>query len=121
MQTHNTTSGLSGEDLFFGLGLAGIPVGIKLSSALFADLLKPVYANLKTAVTKLATKFRAEAETESPSIDAEEVAEEPLSEASDELESIAGELGEEGAEYLAIDWAASASRPPASARSPPSP
>jgi hypothetical protein len=103
IQTHNTTSGLSGE-ISFGLGLAGIPVGIKLSSALFADLLKPVYANLKTAVTKLATKFRAEAETESPSIDAEEVAEEPLSEASDELEAIGGELGEEGAEYLAIDW-----------------
>lgn len=104
IQTHNTTSGLSGE-ISFGLGLTGIPAGIVLSKKLFADLLQPVYANVKTAVTKLATRFRESAETESPEIDPEEEVEDPLADASGELEEIGGELAEEGAEYLAVDWA----------------
>lgn len=103
VQTHNTTSNLSG-DISFGLGLTGIPVGIVLTKALFGDLIKPVYANLKTAVGKLVESFKESAEVESPDIDPEEEAEGPLDEATQAEEQIGGDLGEEGAEYLAIDW-----------------
>ncbi|WP_308492223.1 hypothetical protein [Microbacterium terrisoli] len=105
IQTHNRTTALS-SNLSFGLTLTGLPAGIVLSSKLFKDLIQPVYANLKTAVNKLSTRFRENAEVEDPAIDPEEVAEDPLAEASGETETIAGDLAEEGAEYLAVDWGA---------------
>jgi hypothetical protein len=103
IQTHNTTTGLS-SDISFGLGLAGIPPSIILGRQLFSDLIQPVYNNLKTAVGKLATKFKQSAEVEDPSIDPETEAEDPLAEASGEVEDIGGELAEQGAEYLTIEW-----------------
>jgi hypothetical protein len=103
IQTHNTTTAVS-SDISFGLGLVGLPPGIVLSSKLFQDLIKPVYSNLKTAVNKLATKFKQSSEVEDPSIDPESEAEEPISEAEGEIEDIGGELAEQGAEYLAIDY-----------------
>jgi hypothetical protein len=103
IQTHNTTTAVS-SDISFGLSLVGIPPGIILSKALFGDLIKPVYSNLKTAVNGLAQKFRQASEVEGPDIDPEEVAEEPLDNASGEVGEVGGQLGEEGAEYLAIDW-----------------
>lgn len=103
IQTNNTTSNLSG-DISFGLGLAGIPAGIVLSKALFGDLIKPVYANLKTAVGKLVESFKDSAEVESPDIDPEAEAEGPLDEASGTEEEIVGDLAEEGAEYLSVEW-----------------
>ncbi|WP_125777960.1 hypothetical protein [Antribacter gilvus] len=103
IQTHNTTSNVS-ADITFGLGLTGIPAGIVLSKALFGDLIKPVYSNLKTAVGKLAETFKQEAEVTDPSIDPEDTAEDPLEEASGVEEQIGGDLAEEGAEYLTIEW-----------------
>lgn len=103
IQTHNTTTAVS-SDLSFGLTLLGIAPGLALSSKLFADLLKPVYSNLKLAVNKLSAQFKESAEVESPEIDPVEDAEEPLSEAEGEVEDIGGELAEEGAEYLTIEW-----------------
>jgi len=103
IQTHNTTSAIS-SDISFALSLAGIPPGIILSKALFQDLLKPVYSNLKLAVNKLAAKFKSSAEVEDPAIDPEEEAEEPLGEADAEVGDIGGELAEQGAEYLTVEW-----------------
>jgi hypothetical protein len=103
IQTHNTTTAVS-SDISFGLSLAGIPPGIIISKALFADLIKPVYSNLKTAVNGLAQKFRQAAEVEDPDIDPQSESEDPLDDASGEVEDVAGQLGEDGAEYLAIDW-----------------
>lgn len=103
IQTHNTTNNLSGG-IVLGVGLLSIPGGIKLTQALFADLLKPVYANLKLAVGGLVQKLRLSAEVEAPSIDPEDEVEDPLSDASADVENIAGELAEEGAEYVAVEW-----------------
>lgn len=103
IQTHNTTSNLS-RDISFGLGLLGIPPSIVLTKALFGDLLKPVYANFKTWITKMSSQFKEASQVESPEIDPEEESEEPVDDASSEVGDVGGELGEEGAEYLAIDW-----------------
>ena len=103
IQTHNTTTGL-GADLSFGLGLAGLPVGIKISSLLFKDLLKPVYSNLKTYFNKNASDIKARSEVEDPDIDPEEASEGALEDADGEIGDIGGDLGEQGAEYLAVEW-----------------
>jgi hypothetical protein len=103
IQTHNNTSNLS-SDISFGLGLAGIPPGIVLTKALFGDLIKPVYANFKTAVGKLVKSFKNNAEVEDPSIDPEGDANGPINEASNTEEAIGGDLADAGAETLAIDW-----------------
>ena len=103
IQTGNTTS-LTSRDVSFALGLIGIPGGIVLTKALFGDLLTPVYKNMKTFVTKMASKFRDSSNVEDPDIDPETESEEPLDDASGQIENVGGELGEEGAEYLAIDW-----------------
>jgi hypothetical protein len=103
VQTHNTTSGLS-RNISFGVGLLGIPPGIILTKKLFADLLKPVYQNFKTYVTKMSKQFKEASEVETPDIDPESESEGPLSDASDEIGDIGGDLAAEGAEYLAVDW-----------------
>lgn len=103
IQTHNTTTAVS-SDISFGLSLAGIPPGIIISKALFGDLIKPVYANLKTAVNGMAQKFKQSAEVEEPDIDPQSESEDPLDDASSDLEPVEGQLAEDGAEYLAIDW-----------------
>jgi hypothetical protein len=88
----------------FGLGLAGIPGGIILTKKLFADLLSPVYQNLKTYVTKMSQQFKEASEVETPDIDPEAEAEGPLEDASGQVGEIGGDLAEEGVEYLTIDW-----------------
>lgn len=103
IQTGNTTSKAS-RDLSFTLTILGIPAGIVLTKALFSDLIGPIYANMKTFVTKMAKQFQSESEVEDPAIDAEEVSEEPLEETSEEIEEIGGDLAAEGAEYLAVSW-----------------
>jgi hypothetical protein len=103
IQTHNRTSGLAAT-LSLGLGLAGLPVGIKLSSMLFQDLLKPVYANLKTYFNKNAVDTKAASEVEDPDIDPEEASEDALADADAEIGDIAGDLGEQGAKFLAVQW-----------------
>jgi hypothetical protein len=103
IQTHNTTTAVS-SDISFGLSLAGIPPGIIISKALFGDLIKPVYSNLKTAVNSLAQKFKQDAEVEDPDIDPQSESEDPLDDASGELEDVGGQLAEDGAEYLTIEW-----------------
>src|SRR5205814_1910275 len=102
IQTHNTTSGLT-RNISFGLGLLGIPPGIYLSKKLFADLLKPVYSNFKTWITKMSKQFKEASEVEDPQIDPEEESEEPADDASGEIGEVGGELAEEGAEYLTIN------------------
>lgn len=103
IQTHNTTTNLS-ADLSFGLSLAGLPPSIVIGSALFKDLIKPVYSNLKTYFNKNASDIKAQSEVEDPSIDPEAEAEDALSDAEASIEDIGGELGEQGAEYLVIEW-----------------
>ena len=103
IQTHNSTSGLS-RNMSFGLSLAGIPGGIILSEKLFGDLLKPVYSNFKTYITKMSEQFKEASEVETPDIDPEAESEEPIEDASGEIGDVTGELAEEGVEYLAIDW-----------------
>jgi hypothetical protein len=103
IQTGNTTT-LASRDLSFTLTLLGIPAGLVLTKALFSDLIGPIYANMKTFVTKMAKQFQEASEVEDPAIDAEAESEEPMTESSEEIEDIGGELAEEGAEYLAVDW-----------------
>lgn len=103
IQTHNTTSQIS-RTMSFAFGLAGIPGGIVLTKSLFADLLSPVYQNLKTYITKMSAQFKEASSVESPDIDPLEDSEGPIEDSSEEIGDIGGELAEEGAEYLAIDW-----------------
>jgi hypothetical protein len=103
IQTHNTTTNLS-ADLSFGLSLAGLPPSIVIGSKLFKDLIKPVYSNLKTYFNKNASDIKAQSEVEDPSIDPEAEAEDALSDAESSIEDIGGDLGEQGAEYLAVEW-----------------
>lgn len=103
IQTHNTTTAVSG-DISFGLSLVGLPPGIVLSGKLFKDLVKPVYSNLKTAVNKIASRFKQSSQVEDPSIDPESEVEDPIKEVDGTLENVGGDLGEEGAEFLSIEW-----------------
>lgn len=105
IQMHNTTTATS-TNLSFGLTLVGILPTAFLTKALFRDLLKPLYSNMKTLVNKLAVQFRTSAEVPVPVIDPEAVAEEPIAETDEVVEEIGGELAAEGVEYLALDWAA---------------
>ncbi|SFC24891.1 hypothetical protein SAMN05421780_10414 [Flexibacter flexilis DSM 6793] len=108
IQTGNTTS-LVSRNISFGLGLTGIPAGIVLTKALFADLIKPVYSNMRTFVTKMSAQMKSASSVEDPAIDPEEESEEPLSDASTDTEVIEGDLADQGAEYLAIDWGSAVS------------
>jgi hypothetical protein len=103
IQTGNTTNSTS-RNLSFALTIAGIPAGLVITKALFGDLLAPIYANMKTFVTKMAKKFQSETEVEGPTIDAAEESVEPLEETSSEIEEVGGDLAEEGVAYLAVDW-----------------
>lgn len=103
IQTHNDTSGLS-RNMSFGLDLADIPGGLVLTQKLFGDLLKPVYANFKTYITKMSEQFKEASSVETPDIDPLEESEGPVEDASAEIGEVGGELAEEGVEYLAIDW-----------------
>lgn len=103
VQTHNTTNAIS-RDISFGLGLVGIPGGIVLSKKLFADLLSPAYKNFKTLLTKMSNQFKQATEVETPDIDPDAEAEGPIEDATAEVGDVGGELAEQGAEYLAVDW-----------------
>ena len=103
IETHNTTSNLSGV-IVLGVDLLEIPPGVVLTKMLFKDLISPIYNNAKLAVGKLVQTFKENAEVEDPTIDPQEDSEPSLSEASDTAEDISGELAEEGAESLVVDW-----------------
>jgi hypothetical protein len=103
VQTMNTTS-LTSKTVSFAVTIGTIPGGIILSKALFGDLLSPLYNNLKTWITQNARNIQESSEVEDPAVDPEAEADEALSDASDEVEEVAGELAEEGVEYAVIDW-----------------
>jgi hypothetical protein len=105
IQTGNRTSSVS-RYVTFGLGLASAPVNMILTRALFNDLISPIYSNMKTFVNNMSTTMRDATSVEGASIDPEEASAEPRNAASEETELIEGDLAaEEGAEYLAMDWA----------------
>ncbi|RCK47051.1 hypothetical protein TH25_16175 [Thalassospira profundimaris] len=104
IQTGNTTNALS-KTMSFAVSVAGLPAGIVLSQKLFADLLKPLYGNMKTWLTKNAETIQEESSVEDPAVDPEEAADDALSDASEAAEEVGGELAEEGVEYATIDWA----------------
>jgi hypothetical protein len=103
LQTHNTTTAASSTASFV-LSLAGLPPGIVISKDLFKDLLTPVYGNMKILFNKLATKFKALASVDGPRITGDQDADGPIREAEDDVEPITGDLGQQGAEFLAVDW-----------------
>lgn len=111
IQTHNTTTNL-GADLSFGLGLAGLPVGIKISSLLFKDLIKPVYSNLKTYFNKNASDIKANSEVEDPDIDPEESSQDALEDADGEIGDIGGDLGSRARSTSPSSGGRSRPRPP---------
>ncbi|MFH8591243.1 hypothetical protein [Streptomyces rimosus] len=103
IQTRNTTSKVS-QTLTLSLGVAGLPPSLVLTKALFGDLIQPAYKNFRTYINKSTKAFKEASEVESPDIDPQELAEEPAADASAEAEELSGEIVEEGAEYLAIEW-----------------
>ncbi|QKW48264.1 hypothetical protein [Streptomyces buecherae] len=103
IQTRNTTSQVS-QTLTLSLGIAGLPPSLTLTKALFADLIKPAYKNCRTYFNKSTKEFKEASEVESPDIDPQELAEGPAADASAEAEELGGEIAEQGAEYLAIEW-----------------
>ncbi|VWC74835.1 hypothetical protein BLA50215_00833 [Burkholderia lata] len=107
IQTGNTTTRAS-KTLSFALSVAGLPPGILLTKALFGDLLSPLYANMKTWITKNASDIQEAAQVEDPDVDPEDAADDALSDASGEVEDVGGELAEEGVEYATINWGAGA-------------
>lgn len=103
IQIGNTATFVSRE-LSFGLRLAGMPAGIVLTRALFADLLTPVYQNLKTFVVKMANHLQEAAQADTSFMNVEEIVSNPLEDASTEVESVGGDLAKQGAESLTVSW-----------------
>lgn len=103
IQTGNTTT-MASRDISVAIGIVELPLGFKLTKSLWADLLGPIYNNMKTLVTKTAKQFQQATRTESPTIVADEESEPPVEDASSEIEPLLGEIAEEGAEYMTLKW-----------------
>jgi hypothetical protein len=97
--TRNTTTSAS-KALAVAVRLASMPVYLKFSGDLFAKLLVPTYQNAKTLLGALADKISKASRVEAPEVD-------PLAETEDVLsaeEDLLEEVGEDGIDFLAVEW-----------------
>ncbi|WP_125777959.1 hypothetical protein [Antribacter gilvus] len=101
IDTRNTTASIS-KVFAVGVRLATMPAYLPLTHDLFVKLLVPTYQNAKSVLGALAAKISKAAQVESPSIDPTAAADEVILEEEGALETV----GEEGIEYLAVEWGA---------------
>lgn len=103
--THNTTTRVS--QWFAVLARVGtMPEYLPITADLFAKLVAPLYSNTKALLGTMADKLRAAAAVEAPEIDASVATEAVLAEQNAVVEDVSAELGEQGVEYMAIEWGA---------------
>jgi len=98
IQTGNTTTSAS-MIMAFTVRLASMPAYIPLSKALLGDLVKPLYSNMKTFVGKMSSRL-SRTTSVGEEVDATSVSDEVIAEQNQVVE----EMGEEGLEYVALDW-----------------
>lgn len=104
IQTGETTTNAS-KFVALALGLASIPKSIKLSRALFTELVRPLCKNVAKLLRKYAPKLQRATAVTRPEVVVSEETEPLLEDASAEVEEVGGDIAEEGATYLTVEWA----------------
>jgi hypothetical protein len=84
--------------------IATMPLYLKFTADLFSKLVVPIYRNTARVLTDLASRLQQATRTEAPSIDALAEASQVVEQDSAIVDNVAAEVGEEGLEYMSIEW-----------------
>ncbi|MGJ0395708.1 MAG: hypothetical protein ACR65U_05735 [Methylocystis sp.] len=103
IQTHSKQTKIS-TAFSVALSVTNIPYNMLLGPQLFNELLKPIYNNMKTLITRTARNIRSACQGDDPVVMPDEEAEGAVEDANAQVEVNGGELLEAGLEYTAINW-----------------